>query len=70
MHYTYFCVIVLYIFKTVNEYMNIYYIVITVISFLFLFLGICYIILLEIVFKLSKTAMASSFEDMHGLRLV
>lgn len=69
MHYTYFCVIVLYIFKTVNEYMNIYYIVIIVISFLFL-LGICYIILLEIVFKLSKTAMASSFEDMHGLRLV
>lgn len=49
--------------------MNIYYIVIIVISFLF-FLGICYIILLEIVFKLSKTAMASSFEDMHGLRLV
>lgn len=70
MHYTYFCVIVLYIFKTVNEYMNIYYIVIIVISFLFFFLGICYIILLEIVFKLSKTAMASSFEDMHGLRLV
>lgn len=67
MHYTYFCVIVLYIFKTVNEYMNIYYIVIIVISF---FLGICYIILLEIVFKLSKTAMASSFEDMHVLRLV
>lgn len=69
MHYTYFCVIVLYIFKTVNEYMNIYYTVIIVI-YLFIFLGICYISLLEIVFKLSKTAMASSFEDMHGLRLV